>query len=326
MSDGELRLLVEVAHQYYIDEYTQENIALRMGLSRSKISRMLKEARERGLIEIRVRSSLITASDLQERLRDELGLKECLVLAAPDSTDIAERVGALAGGYLQENIVDGMTVGVGWSSAVYSTVSSNILKEKKDVTVAQLMGSVGDAIIDLNGVYITGRLADALGANVHYMQAPMIVTDAAVRDGLIRDQYIRKALTMAQRADIMVVGIGAVNENIGQYRAGYLNDADLEHIRDQGAVGEVIGTYFSQKGAVVPLELNDRIIGLAFNDLINVPTRVGVSWGLQKASANIGAARSGLVSVLITDENAAREMLNILDAESLATTPTGNEA
>ena len=318
MSRGELRKLVDVAHLYYINDFTQDKIASRMGISRSKVSRMLTEAKARGLVEIRVRSSLITAPDLQERLISELGLKECLVLAAPDSTDVAERVGALAGHYLQENIVDGSIVGVGWSSAVYSTVRSSSLEKKHDVTVAQLMGSVGDGIIELNGVYITGRLADSLNAHAHYIQAPMIVANATVRDGLTRDPYIQKALTVAQRADIMLVGIGAVNEDLGQYRAGYLEDADLEHIREQGAVGEVIGTYFSKQGDVVPLEINERIIGLDFEELRNIPVRVGVSWGIQKVFANIGAARSGLINVLVTDENAAKEILDVLNDEDPA--------
>jgi deoxyribonucleoside regulator len=316
MSGSELRQLAEVAHLYYVRDLPQKEIASRMGLSRSKVSRMLTEARAQGLIEIRVRSSLITELGLEERLKRELGLKECLVLAVPDSTDVAERVGALAGNYLKENIADGSIVGVGWSSAVYKTVCSDALQQKRGVTVVQLIGSVGDAIIELNGVYVTGRLADALGAQARYMHAPMIVTDSAVRDGLTRDPYIRKSLTMARRADIMLVGVGAVNENIGQYRAGYLDDDDLKHIRDRGAVGEVVGTYFSREGAVVPLELNERIIGLNFEGLINIPLRVGVSWGVQKALANIGAARSGLINVLITDENAAREMVDVLNGEN----------
>lgn len=318
MSASELRQLVEVAHLYYLQDFTQEKIASQMGVSRSKVSRMLKDARAQGLVEIRVRSSLITDSGLQERLRKALGLKECLVLADPDSTDVAERVGALAGHYLQENIVDGAIVGVGWSSAVYSTVRSSSLEGKNDVTVAQLMGSVGDGIIELNGVYITGRLADSLNAHAHYIQAPMIVANATVRDGLTSDPYIQKALTLAQRADIMLVGIGAVNEYLGQYRAGYLGDADLGHIREEGAVGEVIGTYFSRQGNVVPLEINERIIGLGFEELRNIPIRVGVSWGVQKVSANIGAARSGLISVLVTDEDTAREMLDALNDEGHA--------
>lgn len=318
MSAGELRQLVEVAHLYYLRDFTQENIASQMGVSRSKVSRMLKDARAQGLVEIRVRSSLITDPGLQGRLKKAFGLKDCLVLAAPESTDIAERVGALAGRYLQENIVDGNIVGVGWSSAVYNTVRSSSLEEKNDVTVAQLMGSVGDGIIELNGVYITSRLADSLNASAHYIQAPMIVANSAVRDGLTGDPYIQKSLTLAQRADIMLVGIGAANKELGQYRAGYLENADIEHIREQGAVGEVIGTYFSQEGEIVPLEINERIIGLVSEEMRNIPIRVGVSWGVQKVSANIGAARSGLINVLVTDEYTAVQMLDSLNGENPA--------
>ena len=120
--------------------------------------------------------------------------------------------------------------------------------------------------------------------------------------------------------------IGTANENLGQYRAGYLGDADLEHIREQGAVGEVIGTYFSQEGDIVPLELNERIIGLGSEDLINIPTRVGVSWGGQKALANIGAARSGLINVLVTDEHTAQKMLDTLKGESSNVSPANDGA
>jgi deoxyribonucleoside regulator len=84
----------------------------------------------------------------------------------------------------------------------------------------------------------------------------------------------------------------------------------LEVVRARGAVGEVISMYISLEGLVVPLELNERIVGLDFGEIRKIPLRVGVSWGAQKALANIGAARSGLVNVLITDENTAHEMLH----------------
>jgi RNA polymerase sigma factor (sigma-70 family) len=37
--------LAEVAQQYYLEDLTQEQIARRLGVSRSNVSRMLKEAR-----------------------------------------------------------------------------------------------------------------------------------------------------------------------------------------------------------------------------------------------------------------------------------------
>ena len=119
-------------------------------------------------------------------------------------------------------------MGVGWSRTVYRSVNGGYLRKKSDVTVAQLMGSVGDSIPELNGISITARLADALGARAHYLHAPMLVADAVVRNGLLRDPHIKRTLEVARRADTMVVSVGGINRNSGQYRTGYLDDTDLE--------------------------------------------------------------------------------------------------
>jgi DNA-binding transcriptional regulator LsrR (DeoR family) len=55
-------------------------------------------------------------------------------------------------------------------------------------------------------------------------------------------------------------------------------------------------------------------IALDADAMHKIPRRVGVSYGVSKALPNIGAARPGLINVLITDEHAAEEMLALIDA------------
>ena len=62
-------LLAEVAQRYYLEDLTQEQIARRLGVSRSQVSRMLKEAREQGIVEIRVHHPLRTVPELQQALQ-----------------------------------------------------------------------------------------------------------------------------------------------------------------------------------------------------------------------------------------------------------------
>jgi DNA-binding transcriptional regulator LsrR (DeoR family) len=223
------------------------------------------------------------------------------------------RLSALGARYLQENIADGSVVGVSWSSTVYHVVSARYLQEKSNVTVVQLMGSIGGFIPELDGVSITARLADALGARAHYLHAPMLVADVVVRDGLLRDPHIKRTLEVARRADTMVVSVGGINPNSGQYRTGYLDDTDLEYIRSQGAVGDICGSYFSYEGFPVPIEMDERTIAITFEEIKAIPNRIGVSGGPGKARPNIGAVRAGLLNVLITDEDTARKMLDILN-------------
>jgi deoxyribonucleoside regulator len=318
-------VLAEVARLYYIKNLTQGHIAERIGTSRSNVSRMLKEARARGLVEIRVHAPLTAAAELQAELGARLGLRECLVLANPRveadvfaPADRVGRLGSLGARYLQENIADGAVVGVSWSSTVHHVVSSGYLQEKRGATAVQLMGSIGGSIAELDGVSITARLADVLGAQAHYLHAPMLVSDAVVRDGLLGDPHIRKTLEVARAADTMVVSVGTIDRNSGQYRTGYLNDEDLASIRARGAVGDVCGSYFSRDGSRVELEMNERTIAIGFEEMKNIPNRIGVSGGPNKALPNIGAVRAGLLNVLISDEDTAREMLDVLDREASA--------
>ncbi len=332
-SETGLLLLAEVAHLYYVKNLTQQHIAERMGVSRSKVSRMLSEARSSGLVEIRINSPLVLVRDLQDALKTRLGLRECLVLAAPKAgtdassgrSDTVSRLSALGARYLQENVADGSVVVVSWSSTVYHVVSARYLQEKSNVTAVPMMGSIGGSIAELDGVSITARLADALGAKAHYLHAPMLVADAAVRDGLLRDPYIRKTLEVARGADTMVVSVGAIDRTSGQYRTGYLDDADLDYIRGQGAVGDICGSYFSYDGSSVRLRMNERTIAIGFQDIKGIPNRIGVSGGRHKVRPNIGAARAGLLNVLITDQDTAREMLGILESEH-ATASSGDRS
>ena len=325
--------LSEVARLYYKENLTQERIADRIGISRSYVSRMLRDARSQGMVEIKIHAPSWTVKDLEDELVARLGLQESRVLASTETEIYGSGRAGYAGGmaeltarYMQEVITDGSIVGSGWCRTVYHSLNTGYLQKKTGVTVVQLMGSVGGFIPELNGVSTTMRLAEALRADSHYLHAPVLVEDAAVRDGLLRDPNIQRTLEVARRADIMIVGVGAIDRDHGQYRTGYLDDADLEYIRRNGAVGDVCGSYFSYDGSLVSLEMDERKIAVSPEHMKEIPRRIGVSWGLEKAVANIGAVRSGLMNTLVTDEFTARRMLELLDGEGSTASPQDGTA
>ena len=229
---------------------------------------------------------------------------------------LPRQLGALAARYLDSRISDESIVGVGWGSTVYNVVTSGYLHRKRGVSVVQLMGSVGGATPDIDGGQVASRLGRALGGHVYYLQAPMVVTDVGVRAGLLRDPHIRKTLEMARSAQCDPCLGRRGDAASGLYRAGYLNDMDLEYIRGQGAVGDICGAYFRQDGSPCSLELEERTIAASAEAMRQAPLRVGVGWGAAKALPSIGAIRAGLINVLITDEECAREMLAIWTGES----------
>lgn len=326
-------LLADVARRYYLEDLTQEQIARGLGVSRSNVSRMLKEARQRGLVEIRIHHPLRTLPELEVALGEGLGLRECLVLAAPEAGPlggaapaVAPRIGAVAARYLEARIGEGDVLGVGWGSTVYHVATAGYLGRKAGTSVVQLMGSMGGATPDIDGAQIAGRLGRTLGARVFALHAPMVVAEAAVRAGLLRDPHIRKTLEMARRADVLLVSVGAVTRASGIYRAGYLSDADLEYIQGQGAVGDICGSYFERDGTACSLELGERTVAASAEAMRAAPLRVGVGWGAAKALPSLGAVRAGLINVLIVDEEAARAVLREMASERGTADEGGGDA
>ena len=75
----EQRLLVKVSKMYYEEGLAQDDIILRLNLSRSKISRLLQQARDEGIVQITVTTPRHMYSDLENGLEKQYGLAECKI-------------------------------------------------------------------------------------------------------------------------------------------------------------------------------------------------------------------------------------------------------
>ena len=73
MSD---QTILRVAWLYYMENLTQAEIGERLGLTRARVNRMLSEARQTGIVNIRLNSAFASCAELEHRLRRECGLDE----------------------------------------------------------------------------------------------------------------------------------------------------------------------------------------------------------------------------------------------------------
>ena len=312
-------LLAEVASLYYEQNLTQEEIAKRIGISRSGVSRLLTRSRELGLVQIQIRHPLQVSSELQQELVRRFGLRDAQVLvSSKPGESTLPKLGMLAARYLDRILEDGMTVGISWGTSMLQVVNAVHAARRLRLDVVQLMGSISATSPDVDGPEIARRLATAYGAHCYYLHAPLLVKSAAVRDALLQERNMRKSFEMMARMDAALVGIGAVRAAAsGLFRAGYLNEDELASIREQGAVGDVCGRYVDLSGNTCTLELHDRIVGASLETLRRVPLAVGVVGGVSKSEALLGAMRAGLISVVITDEDCAKEVLERDTAQPL---------
>ena len=84
MMPVERRILIKAASMYYLDHLKQSEIASRMGVDRTTISKYLKKAMKSGIVKIEVESD--SYEDLEAALERRFGLREAYVV--PKSYDM----------------------------------------------------------------------------------------------------------------------------------------------------------------------------------------------------------------------------------------------
>jgi DNA-binding transcriptional regulator LsrR (DeoR family) len=308
-----LELLATVADLYYIGRHSQAEIAQRFGYSRSAISRLLTEAHEQQLVEVRINYPLERVTHLEHALRARFDLPTVYVARRGNlSYDrMLMQLGRLAAGYVEDNIMPTSIIGMSWGTAVYEVVNAISPQRLPGVEVVQMIGGLGLGNQQIDGPGVAIRLAERLGGRYNTLAAPHIAADETTRNSLLSLRTIQDALQLARRADLAIVGIGSVDPaRSSLLRTGYLTEDDLDAIRLAGAVGDICGTHFDADGHIPDIDINRRVVGIALSDLIAAPCCiVAVSGGRQKAPAIAGALRGHLVDVLITDSNAAEEIL-----------------
>ena len=303
------QLIVRAAWLSHVAGLTQAQIAKRLGLNRIRVNRMLAQAREQGIVQVRINSKVADCVALEERLRERYTLHEAIVVPTPpDPAHIPQTIAVAAGEALSTRIRDGMAVGVGWGRTLRLSLKSIAVRPVVGLSVVSLLGGLTRGSV-LNVYEIASRLAELFSAECFYVAAPVFTDTEETRDLLIRQPILDDAFAHARKVDIAFVSVGALDLEATNFRLGLVNEADLLSLKAAGAVGDVCAHWIDANGKAVDHPLNRRVIALSPEDLRPIETVIVASGGMDKVPALRGALRLGVVDVLVTDEKAAAGIL-----------------
>ncbi len=318
-----LRLINQVLYLYYIEGLSQSDIAKRLDLSTIKVSRLLKQARDQGMVEIKIRTPLQAVFDLEHELQSAYQLSESVVVPqmSEDFDVTMQAVGRAAAQYFLQHLRDGDVVCISGGKAVSYILQSLEPRRKYDVKIVTATGGAqGQHNIDAR--FLAGELADRLGGQAYPLHAPVLVDSAAEREALMSVGQIREVLDMARRAQIALVGIGSIEPGSSSYfELPYIHDDDRDRIaHDLCARGEILAYIIGEDGQLCAPEYNRRVIGISLDDLKSIPLTIAVSATRSKVTPIRSVLLGGHVKTLITDESAAK---GILDFRAVAHAPVG---
>lgn len=309
----ETRLLTKASKFYYDQGLTQREIADRLHISRSTVSRLLQRARDIGIVQITVHAPPGMHPDLEYQLESKFGLKEAVVVEASDPVShdgVVRDIGATAADYLRRTLNDGDVIGVTWGTTLNAMVAALHPSEKKDVHVVQILGGLGPPEADEHATALCTRMARYLDSKLTLLPAPGIVENQQAKEIILSDTYVQRAFDMIPLVNVAYVGIGAPTPHSVVMRDGtIMSEDEVEALKAKGAVGDIALRFFDRYGQPVASELNDRVIAVTLDEIKGIEHVVGIAGGPAKTDVIRGALLGGLVDVLITDHATATRVL-----------------
>ena len=210
--DDNTRLLVKVAKLYYENGLTQDAISQRLRMSRPKVSRLLQEARDQGVVQISIAAVPGGYADLERQLEARFDLMEALVVGVTEpasSAVVARELGQAAAEFFRRTVQDGDVIGLTWGATLAGMVEHLQSEKKQRVVVAQMVGGLGQPSSEAHATDLARRVSLALDATLNLMPAPGIVGTVELARMLRSDRHIAQSLEAVAKANIAFVGIGA---------------------------------------------------------------------------------------------------------------------
>ncbi len=306
------RTMLRASRLYYEEGLSQQAVAKQLGLSRPTVSKLLKTAREIGMVTITIAEP--DGRDhyqLEETLEARYGLKEAVIFDETPQGDCKTRAGLVAGATLERILSPGQVVGISWGTTLAAVSRYRPAHAFKDLTFVPLNGGSGFVANELHGNTIAAALAENFGGHYLPMHAPAMVSRLETKCELMKEQSIKRVLKKAARLDVALTSIGLPNSRSTIIRTGYFTGEMIAELQSAGVCGDICMHFFDDQGACTPFPINEKVIGVDLETLRRAPYAIGVCCGPEKARAIRGALRGGYVNMLITDLATARALADL---------------
>ncbi|MBU2699087.1 deoxyribonucleoside regulator [Sporomusaceae bacterium BoRhaA] len=304
------RLSIEAARLYYQADYSQQQIATQLGVSRPTVSRLLQYAKEQGYVRVDIIDPLEDLGVLAKKLKKKYQLETVQVCYAPinEYEEIRKNIGKKAVEFLGEIVQDGDIIGVTWGMTMYSVALNLMPKEVKGVEVVQLKGGVSHSKINTYAAETVILFAEAFKTVARYLPLPVIFESADIKQLVEQDRHIQRIIEMGKQANIAVFTVGTVKEDALLSRLGYFTKEEWKLLQHTG-VGDICSRFIDAQGNLCSEEINNRTVGIALSELHKKEKSILVAGGLRKIEAIRAALAGKYANMLVTDKFTAKALL-----------------
>ncbi len=309
MDQEKIKKMIDAAKMYYFMDCSQQDIADKLGVSRPTVSRFLQQAREDGVVQIRIQDPSEDTHRLASLLQDKYRLKTAIVVPVPyyEENLIGEYLAEDAARYLDELVTDGDRIALAWGETIYKVAKKLNHKHVSNVSVVQCQGGVSHSKANTYSCEIMQLFGSAYHTSPYFLPLPVIVDHPLVKQAIESERNMRAVLDMGEQANIALYSVGAPVPNSPVLPVQYFTEEEAEELAGR-ACGEICARFYDADGRICLPELDARTIGISLDSLARKEHSILVAGGPGKVEAIFGALQAGYANVLITDQFTAKSL------------------
>lgn len=304
MTDYEEMLMVKASWYYYFEGITQQQAADRMGITRMRVIKLLEQARQKGIIQFRLRRDREIRMSLERALMERFTLKDAFIVpAVEEPSQVNASIARAASMYIQERLTANSCINIGYGDTPSRILNNLATIAEHTLTCVSLTGGVS--------YYLPDTRSNVFNAKLHLIPAPLIASSKEMAQAMLHEESVMEINRMISLSHLTVVGIGAIHESATIFRTGILNQNDFTYLKMQGAAGDLLSHFIDPEGNLIDTPLEERLISTPLGTLKKLQNVIGVAAGDSKIEAVRAALKGRFLDVLITDDRTAEQVLGI---------------
>ncbi|MFS0781758.1 sugar-binding transcriptional regulator [Bacillus sp. 1P06AnD] len=298
--------LMKAAWFYYKENMNQSEIAEQLGMSRTKVVRLLEKARTEGIVQIHIKRLEGNCLNVEQEIINQFNLKNAFIIPTPVHDEgLVDSLAKAAAQFLQSRLQPNDLIGIGWGRTVAQTIDRLDIRWDQITSVVTLTGGIHFYLQNRQGQ--DGRMEKF--NEIHVIPAPMLASSTELAEIFLKEPAIKQILDFIHLSAYSLVGIGGVYSDATIIQEESLSLNELAYIKKQEAAGDILGQFFNAEGELLDLPHHHRYIGISLDKLKETQHVIGVAGGQNKVEAIYGALKGGYIHTLVTDEQTALALL-----------------
>ncbi len=311
---NELRLWVKIVSLYYEESLNQSQIAEKLNLSQSYVSRAIKRGHDEGLVKVSIRHPVGTFVMLELKLQNKYQIKQAIIVDVEEGAGentLKRAIGSAAATYLQTTLKGDELVGISsWSRFISAMVDALHPRETKAKGVIQILGGVGHNR-NLRANILADQLAGLLECPAYLLPTTSAVETLEEKQQQLENPELSEVVDLFPKVDLALVGIGTSEPSDIIRNLGLIyKEETKDKLRSCGAVGDICLHYYDKEGKPILKEDEDLMISMTLSQLKNCPQTIALAGGVEKVEALKGAMAGGYIDVLVTDCLTAQKLVD----------------